>query len=208
MDFPGTGDSTEGFRSNTLTNMEADVMAAIVYMQRTFPVNARLVGFFGYSMGGRVGLELLANPETSSVFLAAAFLAPAASTDDLKRSFGGPEGWEELKAIADAEGFATFTTGDGQVQELSAQWFADLEAGPDPTFPASLVYRGRPSLVIYGEDDNVVSPSVSQAVAQAFDSEVVDATGDGHSYGFSANRPDVLNTVANALGLFFGTKLK
>ncbi|MDR0435584.1 MAG: alpha/beta hydrolase [Propionibacteriaceae bacterium] len=208
MDFPGCGDSTEEFQQNTLTNMEADVMAAVTYAQTTYPVDANLTGIFGYSMGGRIALELLANPDTNEAFAAAVFLAPAASTVDMKALFGGPDAWEEMKATADAEGYVSYTTIYGQVQNLSKEWFADLEADPDPSAAAAAAFQPRTSMVIYADDDEAVSPSISQAVAAAFGSEVVTATGDGHSYGFYSEKTDVLNTVANSAAQFFAINLK
>ena len=58
MDFAGCGESTESFQNNTLTNMKADVSAAIEYVKAEMPVTK--LGMFGYSMGGRITLEMLA----------------------------------------------------------------------------------------------------------------------------------------------------
>jgi dienelactone hydrolase len=208
MDFPGCGESTETFQHNTLTNMEADVMAAVTYLQSAYPVDINHAGIFGYSMGGRIALELIANPSTTSTFAAATFLAPAASTENMKALFGGAEAWDTMKAEANANGYVTYTTIYGQSQELSKEWFADLEADPDPTAAAAAAFKGRSALVIYADDDEAVSPSVSQAVADAFGATVVKATGDGHSYGFYSDKVDVLNTVANSTAQFFATALK
>ena len=87
MDFPGCGESSESFQENTLTNMKTDVLAAIDYMKANYDVDD--IGLFGYSMGGRIALELLAEDKVDPD--AVVLLAPAADTEDMKNLFGGPE---------------------------------------------------------------------------------------------------------------------
>ncbi len=204
MDFPGCGESKESFQNNNLTNMKADVTASLDYALKNYPIDAARVGIFGYSMGGRIALELLASGEPS--FKAAGFLAPAASTEALKPVFGGAEAWDKLKAEANEKGFVTFTTIYGQVQELGKKFFEDLEAIENPTKDAAAAFKGK-SVVIYSEDDSVVPPAVSQSVADALGSEVVKATGDDHSYGFYSDKTDVLNAVVNGAADFFSKEL-
>lgn len=194
MDFPGCGESKESFQKNTLTNMKADVLAAIDYMKANYPVTQ--LGLFGYSMGGRIALELLAEGLNVD---ALALLAPAAG--DIKNLFGGEEGYANLKAIADKDGFATFTTIYGQTQELSKEWFEDLAKYEDVKADAAAKYAG-PTLVIYGSDDEAVNPAISAAVAETFSAKVVDATGEGHGYGFYSETDTVRNAVAAALADF------
>jgi dienelactone hydrolase len=205
MDFPGCGESTEGFRLNTLSNMKADVLSAIAFAAANYPVDAQRVGIFGYSMGGRIALELIS--EKAYDFSAAVFLAPAASTENLKGLFGGKDAWDTMKAEAQSNGFVTFTTIYGQTQELSQGWFDDLEAVENPAPAAVQAFTGK-ALVIYGADDEAVSPSVSQAVADAFGVSATDATGDGHSYGFYSDKTDVLNTVAGGAAELFAEALR
>lgn len=200
MDFPGCGESTESFQLNTLTNMKQDVLSAVSYATENYPIDASKVGIFGYSMGGRIALSLLA--EDAYDFAAAAFLAPANSTDDLKNLFGGMEAWDIMKDDAETNGLTFFETIYGQTQELSTAWFTDLEANDNPAQVAAEKFDG-PSLVIYAADDEAVSPSVSEAVAQAMSAEMIDATGDGHSYGFYSDKTEVLDTVANGTADFF-----
>jgi pimeloyl-ACP methyl ester carboxylesterase len=210
MDFPGCGDSTESFQENTLTNMKSDVIDAIAYAKENYPIDATKVGFFGYSMGGRIGLEMVAAEMYD--FQALAFLAPAASTHDLKALFGGEDAYNTMRTTAEADGFVTYTTIYGQTQELSKQWFADLDTLPAgvENFAAAHAKLSGPVVVIFGQDDNAVSPSVSQAVADTFGaissgSTIVDATGDTHSYGFYSDQTDILNTVVNAVADCFST---
>lgn len=204
MDFPGCGDSTESFRNNTLSNMNHDVRAAVDYMVENYQIDAKRIGLLGYSMGGRIALELL--KEKALDINAVAFLAPAADTQDLKALFGGAENWEALKATAIQNGFTPFTTIFGQVQELSKQWFTDLEADMNPTQAAAKAYRGK-ALVIYAKDDNCVSPTISEEVALRFNAQVTLATGDSHSYGFYSDRKDILATVVESTADFFATNL-
>ena len=205
MDFPGCGESTESFQKNTLTNMKQDVLSAITYATANYKIDPAKVGIFGYSKGGRIALELLGEGNYS--FAAAALLAPANSTEDLKAVFGGADAWETLKATAEKDGYVDFTTIYGQKQQLSKEWFADLAVVADPAKTAAEKYTG-PALVIYSQDDTVVSPSVSAAVAETLKAEVVEATGDGHSYGFYSDKTDVLNTVVKGIADFFGKTLK
>ncbi len=194
VDFPGCGDSTESFQENCMTNMKEDVLNAI-----QLPGTVTKLGLFGYSMGGRIVLELVNEGTTPD---AIALLAPAADTEDLKNLFGGAEKFAEMKAEAEANGFVTFTTIYGQVQELSAKWFEDLEKYPNLIEDAASKYQG-PALVIWGTDDEAVNPAVSAAVADALNAKTVEATGEGHGYGFYSEDDTVRNLVANAVADFF-----
>jgi hypothetical protein len=205
MDFPGCGDSLESFQANTLTNMKLDVINAIDFAIANYPVNPAQVGIFGYSMGGRIALELLA--EKSGNFKSVAFLAPAASTENLKAMFGGNEGWQNLKAEAEKNGFVVYTSIFGQVQELSKEWFADLEAYANPAEGAANAYQGK-SLVIYAVDDAAVAPEVSQNVADLFGSEIVVTSEDGHSYGFYSDKTEILDSVVSSAADFFDKNLR
>ena len=205
MDFPGCGESTESFQKNTLTNMKQDVLAAIAFVKAGYPVDD--IGLFGYSMGGRIALELLAEEETNDVDAdAVVLLAPAADNDDLKNLFGGAGNYAKLNAEADANGFVVFTTIYGQTQELSKEWFADLAKYADIKADAAKEYDD-PALVIWAVDDAAVSPAVSAAVAAALKAQIVNTPEDGHSYGFYSDKTAVLNTVVNATADFFAKEL-
>ena len=202
MDFPGCGESTESFQNNTLTNMKADVLAALDYVQTN--LNVTKVGLFGYSMGGRIVLELVAE---GTVPDAVALLAPAADNTDLKGLFGAEEGFAALRETAEKDGYAVFTTIYGQVQELSKAWFDDFDVHADVKADAAAAWQG-PVLVVWGQDDEAVSPSVSASVAEALNAQTVDATGEGHGYGFYSEDDTVRNMVANAVADFFAANLK
>ena len=203
MDYPGCGDSKEQFRNNNLTNMIQYTEDAMKYMNDHYTVNKDSVGIFGYSMGGRISLEMLASQKDN--FKAVCLLAPAADTEDLKKLFGGTENWELLKKTAQEskDGYADFTTIYGQKQELSTKWFADLEEKDFATLMQEVKksYNG-PSMVIYA-----VSPSVSKSVAEELGSEIILTPEDGHSYGFYSDKAYVKRIVVENTVDFFKDKL-
>lgn len=203
VDFPGCGDSTESFQKNTLTNMKADVVAALNHVIANYPVDAEKTGIFGYSMGGRIALELTA--EEAWKFDGMALLAPAASTADLKGFFGGAEVFDPLQDKAIAEGYAVFTTMFGQVQELSREWFEDMAKMPENSPELAAAKFEGDAIVFYGEDDPSVNPAVSQGVADALKAQVCVVTGDQHSYGFYSDKVDIINAIANRSAEFFVT---
>lgn len=202
MDYPGCGESTESFQLNTLTNMEADTLAAIDYVKANLPVSK--IGLFGYSMGGRIDLELLAKGTQAD---AVALLAPAADTEDLKLLFGGVDNFEAMRKEANEKGFVTYTTIYGQVQELSKEWFVDLDLVADCAADAAAAWQG-PALVIFGQDDEAVNPAVSARVAELLNAETFDGAGAGHGYGFYSEDPALRLKVADAVANFFAANLK
>ena len=195
MDYPGCGDSKEQFRNNNLTNMIQYTEDAMKYMNNHYTVNKDSVGIFGYSMGGRISLEMLASQKDN--FKAVCLLAPAADTEDLKKL-----------AQESKDGYADFTTIYGQKQELSTKWFADLEEKDFTTLMQEVKksYNG-PSMVIYAVDDTAVSPSVSKYVAEELGSEIILTPEDGHSYGFYSDKAYVKRIVVENTVDFFKDKL-
>lgn len=201
VDFPGCGDSMESFRENTLPNMKQDIAAALRYMAAQPMIDAQRAGIFGYSMGGRLTLELLA--ERAYDFLGAALLAPAGSTKDLKDVFGGEEAYEKLRETAQREGFAPFTTAFGQRQELSRAWFAAFDQMPENAADlAAENFHGK-AIVFYGEDDHFVHAPVCLRVAEKLGAERVNVSGDRHAYGFYGAAPALLSVIAARAADFF-----
>ncbi|MDR0889249.1 MAG: alpha/beta fold hydrolase [Oscillospiraceae bacterium] len=199
LDFPGCGDSQESFRLNTMTNMKQDVLDVIAFMKTACKIDT--VSAMGYSMGGRILLEIIA--EEKFDFDSVVFVAPAEDTEDLKNLFGGAANWDTLKASANTNGYADFTTIYGQQQELSKEWFADLEKYADGLAElAAPKFKGR-SMVIYATDDTAVSPWVSQGVADAFQCPVLKTYKEGHSYSFYGYDGIVMITVIDGTVAFF-----
>lgn len=207
VDYPGCGESIESFTQNNLTNMIADTESAINYMMDKYPVNNK-IGIFGYSMGGRIALQMLA--EKKYDFSSVCLLAPAADTEDLKELFGGKDNWEQLKQTAQEskDQYADFTTIYGQQQKLSVKWFDDLEGMDVDTLLTEVkkAYQG-PSMVIYAVDDQAVSPSVSQQVATELNAQVIMTPEDGHGYGFYSDKEYVKRIVVENTADFFETSL-
>ncbi|MCD8021964.1 MAG: alpha/beta fold hydrolase [Lachnospiraceae bacterium] len=200
LDFSGCGNSTESFQLNTMTNMKADVADVISYVLETYSVDESKIGAFGYSMGGRIVLEMILE-ETCS-FATIELVAPAEDNEDLKNLFGGAEAWEEMKAAAQENGYVDFTTVYGQEQELSIEWFEDLEKYDGLAEQAAEKYTGN-SLVIWATDDAAVSPSVSEEVAAILGSSIVNTYADGHSYSFYGSDDYTVSAVNSASVNYF-----
>lgn len=194
MDFPGCGDSSESFQLNTVSNMIDDVNASIDYVMANYPVSSTQIGIFGYSMGGRIALQMV-NADAER-FKGLVLLAPAADDKTMVDFLGGQDEWDRYHEIAKQDGFAEFTTIYGATQELSLAWFEELEA---VTPINDITPFGGEALVIYGEDDNVVSPEVSKAVAEKLGSEALDVTGDTHSYSFYSDSPDIRAEILDGI---------
>lgn len=191
MDFAGCGESEEDFTENRLSTMKQDMLSAMDYAQSK--LLATQVGLFGYSMGGRVVLELLA--EGFPAF-AAATIAPANDLNDLIQT--AFEDFDAMHAAAIRDGSYPYT----QHELLSAAWFEDLLRYDDPAAAAAAVYTG-PSLVIWAQDDYVVRPDVCAHAADVLSAETYDATGKGHIYGFWLDEDPLRERIAMALSDFF-----
>ena len=200
LDFPGCGASTESFTLNTMTNMKQDVLDVIAYVCENYSIDQDRIGGFGYSMGGRIILELTA--EELYEFDTIEFVAPAEDLEDLKNLFGGAENWEVLKAEANENGFVMYSTIYSTLP-LSKEWFADLEKYPDGLKElAAEKYTGN-SMVFWATDDAAVSPWVSEGVAETFNSAILNVYTAGHSYGFYADDPYVDRvTTEGSVGYF------
>ena len=189
MDFPGCGDSTESFTNNNLSNMLLDIEASRDFAMTQPQVDKSRLGLLGYSMGGRLAL----------VHAAAAgnYKAVTAWTPDgvngaanMIEFLGGQEAYDQLKARAARDGFVLFTTRWGQEQKLGLQFFTDLEKSR----PLDAVAEIRaPLLVLYGDLDDVVLPSISEGViaAATMSPEVVRhvVKGADHGLGLYNNQP-------------------
>ena len=199
LDFPGCGASAEPFQLNTMTNMKNDVLDVINYMKANYDINA--VGGFGYSMGGRIILEMIV--EDMVKFDSIEFVAPAEDYENLKLLFGGPEAWDEMSKKAHDEDYVEYTTIYGQLQQLSKEWFDDLARYPDGLGEAAAEKYDGPAIVIYATNDEAVAPEVSQGVADAFGCPVFNTYTAGHSYSFYNDDPDVVHTVNDNSIAFF-----
>jgi len=207
MDFPGCGDSVESFTNNNLSNMLLDIQASRDFALTRGQVDKSRLGLLGYSMGGR--LALLHAAATGN-YRAIALWTPASQNGaaSMLNFLGGQAAYDELKAQAAIEGFATFTTRWGQEQNLGSQFFTDMEESR----PLDAAARIRaPLLVLYGDLDDVVSPSVSEAViaAATMSPEVVRhvVKGADHGLGLYNNQPALSAEVVQTTVDFLAQRL-
>ena len=204
LDFAGCGASTEDFTNNAMSFMCNDVLDVINYAKEHYGV--KKVGAMGYSMGGRIVAQMLI--EDMIKFDAIAFVAPALSLADMVVMFGGQENYDMMKeTIKGTTDLYPFPGAYGE-QLLSNEFFRDLEAyGEDMAELAAAKYHGN-SLTIYSTDDFIVSPSVSQATADAFGSTVITVSNLNHSYSFYGQDPTTVNALNTALITFLSEELK
>lgn len=198
MDFPGCGASTEPFTANTLTHMKEDMRAAIRYARESLGVTS--VSLFGYSMGGRVVLELLAEDAAPD---AVVLLAPASDSANLQRIFGGAERFAALHQAARETGSALLS----EHERVCAAWFDDLLRYSDPAAAAAAVYSG-PSLLLFGSDDPTIPPEGCLSAAQSLKAQAVDVGGRGHSYGFFSENDELLARIARLCAGFYDDHLR
>ncbi len=153
MDFPGCGDSREPWTKNYLSNMQADVVAAYQHMLRFAPIDANAIGALGFSMGGRVALHSLEEIPVTALGLWAPSTGDGVS--NLSQTIRAEAGYMALRAKAQRDGFAPFTTSWGQDQQLSLSWFEQLEASMPNQMLAEF---GGHLLLLYGDKDIVIPP--------------------------------------------------
>ena len=204
MDFPGCGDSTEPFTKNTLTNMKSDSNASLAYLLANYPIDADKLGIMGYSMGGRLALEIVSEKENP--YKAVVLLSAAANPGE--ESIAGilPAGSSIDAAVAAAKekGSFDYTTRYGQNLSLSAQWFEDMLVDP---LAAIKNYTG-PMLVLHGDKDDVVTDATNKLIVKAYPAaeEVIVPDAD-HGYGFYSEQPDVTAAVEGNISAFFSRHL-
>lgn len=194
IDFPGCGESTESFQLNTLSNMMDDVDASIEYAMANYAIDSKRIGIFGYSMGARIALTMATDGKHD--FDGLVLLAPAVDDMTMVNFLGGRDAWDRFYKEAQKSGFITFTTMWGSTQELSLEWFEDLMV--DNLIENASVYSGK-ALVIFGEDDPVVSPLVSKATAGSLSAPILDVSGDSHSYSFYNDKPEIRSAIINGM---------
>lgn len=160
MDFPGCGESLEGFKNNNLTNMIADLNATRYHALKTLDIDKNRMGMLGFSMGGRLALSKGAH---TNDYRALGLWAPDAEDGEanIREYLGGSDQYQQMKATAQQQGYAPFTTFWGQDQQLGYRWFTDMEASSVThtieQYPGAL-------MVLYGDLDTVVKPAISKRV--------------------------------------------
>ena len=204
MDFPGCGDSTEPFTENTLSNMIADSNAAKDYLVANYPVDADKLGILGYSMGGRIALEIITAEDNP--YKATLILSGLSTPGDEAIANILPEGMtvEDAIAVAEEKGSYDYTTQYGQNLSLSAQWFTDMLVDPLANIDN---YTG-PMLVIHGDKDDVVTDATNKLTVSSYSAaeELIVPDAD-HGYGFYSDQPDVTAMVEGSITDFFAEHL-
>jgi len=207
MDFPGCGDSKAPFTQNTMTNMISDSNACLDYMLKNYPIDKNRLGFLGYSMGGRMAMDIT---KGSTPYKALGMLAPAvASGEDLINLLvGGAQQAGKYEAEANAKGSVEFTTMYGQVLQLSKEWFADLRKSQ----PFNNVTFKGPSLIVLGTKDELITKAECDAAENALKragSTVtrVSVPEADHGYGFYSDQPNVTKLVESSFADFFAKNL-
>ena len=204
MDFPGCGDSEASFTENTLSNMMADSNAGLAYLMDNYSIDADRLGILGYSMGGRLALELLSgkdNPYKAAVLLSAA----ANPGEEAIAGVVGPDTTiDEAKAIAKEKGSFDYTTQYGQELSLSEGWFDDMLVDP----LADIANYTGPMLVLHGDQDTVVTDATNKLIVAAYPAaqEIVVPDAD-HGYGFYSDQPEVTALVETSITDFFTLNL-
>ena len=208
MDFPGCGESKAPFTQNTMTNMISDSDACLAFMLKNYSIDKKRVGILGYSMGGRMAMDIV--KKSNQPYKAMGLLAPAvASGDDLINLLvGGAEQAKPLEAEAKAKGFVEFTTMYGQKLQLSKEWFADLRKSQPFT---KVIFKG-PSIILLGTKDELITTAECDAAENALKSagstvERVSVPDADHGYGFYSDQPDVTSLVESSLADFFAKNL-
>jgi hypothetical protein len=92
LDFPGCGESKEGFASYTIENMLDDVETVYDYMKANYPVDLDRIGMCCWSNGGRIGVLFAGrHPEVKTMVL----WAPVAANGDYM--------WPHIVSVLDPE---------------------------------------------------------------------------------------------------------
>lgn len=194
MDFPGCGESREAFTENYLSNMLADIEACEAWAVAGGGFDTGRIALFGYSMGGR----LMLMHSASGSYKALALWAPAGNdgAESLYAFLGGRENYLSLKEEAGEKGFAVFTTPWGQVQNLAAEWFEEMESSR----PQEAVRRFEgPVLVLHGDEDTIITQDICDAVMESAEasSDVQERLikGADHGLGFYSGQTEMAAQV-------------
>ncbi len=145
FDFRGSGESDGTFEKMTVEGEIADALAAVEFLREQPSVDPARIALLGLSLGGLVAACAASRSERVRG------LALWSSVADLMAVFSAREGWDELQAAVDRDGYVdhgAFRIGKG---------FYDDCARVDPL--AELAGFDGPALVVHGSEDHTVPPS-------------------------------------------------
>ncbi len=201
MDFPGCGASTESFRENYISNMVSDSNASLKYLLDNYNIDKERLGILGYSMGGRIALTII--EEGNSPYKLVGLLAPSTDPggDVAKKFVGGDKTYNVLYEKISEKGYLEFTDDEMEEQILSKEWIDEMEN----SFPQHNTEKFKGDmLLIYGEQDEVVTPAENKRLIEAFpDIKKVVINDAKHSYGFKDESASVTEKVEDNFTSFF-----
>ena len=203
LDFAGCGASTEGYENNAMPCMCADVLDVVNAMKAQYKISK--IGVMGYSMGGRIVCQMMAEdmliPDTI------VFVAPAVAGDVMINACGGIDTWNEGKQYCTETGEMYSFMGPYGEQLLSLAYFEGIEAyGDELASLAAAKYQGN-SLMICADNDTSVPVEDSLAVAELFGSTILRTNLCGHSYSFYGTDTAVNNALNAGIITFFTNEL-
>jgi len=191
MDFSGCGDSKESFRNFTLKTSKLDILNAISYMKSKY--NITNVGIAGYSLSGRVIVEMLAEGQK---FDSVVLIAPSIDNDSFSNSDEGYR-FADLVNYADKNGVVPFVTNRGKVLEISNNCLNEIMLYNNPQVlleKAKQNSQETPIMVVWAKDDTLILPEMNLMTYTILKAKSLEASGDGHHFGFLAEQTDKKNT--------------
>ena len=190
--------SSEKTFDYTLTTMVEDAVATLDYVVANFDVDEERVGLHGRSMGGRVAMILGNENKGGYDYKAMSLVAPAGNATAMVYYMGGQEKWDQMKAVAKAEGFC-----EKQGLKLSYDWFTDFEDYNPAKTGAN--FGEKPVLVFYNTLDHVVLPETSKECAAGYANvETVEVTTeDGHGYEMGYETSALKEEIMGKIVKFF-----
>lgn len=201
MSFAGCEGSDEDFINYTLTNNLDDMETAYEYMLDNYSVNTSRIGVIGYSMGGRLAsIFVNKHPEVKTLALWAGYCT---------QGFGGDYFLgvkvEDMCAEASVKGYYDFlNTFDGMNLQLNRQLLDDIN---DYDIYESLNKYSGSVIVIHGDKDDTVSPSVSKEayrqLMNAKSKELVLVKDADHGFGIWDGHPEQSDELVNKTCDFF-----
>lgn len=201
IDFAGCGLSEEPQTQYSISTMKRDVIDSVAYVKEHYKINK--IGVYGYSIGGRVTLELIG--EERFIPDSMVLVAPATYTRSIQAALGGEESWNTLVAQVTNDGVTSFGG-----REYGVQFFVDLLDLTDGIAErAANVYEGS-SEIIYANDDEIVENSLSIVNGTALGSKMVEINWPcGHKYIFNGSADEETIRVCNQYAVeFLNSELK
>ena len=202
MDFPGCGESDESFTENYISNMISDSNASLEYVIENYEVDKNVLGIFGYSMGGRVAMEISTSKDT--LYKSIGLLAPSSrpGKEVAVEFLGGKDKYDKLYTEASSDkAYADFETIFGERQKLSKTWFIEMEN----SYPLENIYKFKGNmLVVYGGKDQLITKNENEKLLSVFpNAESLLIEEADHGFGFFDGREELKQRVSDFVTEFF-----